>query len=347
MMAVDRSPASLSRTPAAFLGHGNPMNALEHNRYTEAWRAFGAGGAAAAGDPRDLARTGTSTPPRSPRWRGRGRSTTSTASRTSCSPSSTRRPALPSSPRRSPTSCNPTWVGLDHDSWGIDHGTWSVLVHAFPDADDPGRAAVDQRAASRSTTTSSSAPQLAPLRERGVLIVGSGNVVHNLRGIDWQPARRRLRLGAALRRGRAASACSTDPGDVRHARRAPRLPPRRPDARPLHPAALPRRAGRRRRRRRRRAGRRLRLRVAVDDLLHPRRHLPAPHESSTGELRSRCPDRACCRRRKPMPDAPISAPGSSRPFPGFSPCHCDRVVEHRARSAERPARSPPTVAGST
>ena len=85
--------------PAAFLGHGNPMNALEHNRYTEAWRPFGGAVPRPAGDPRRCRRTGTSTPPPSPRWRSPARSTTSTASPTSCSPSSTRRPARPRWPQ--------------------------------------------------------------------------------------------------------------------------------------------------------------------------------------------------------------------------------------------------------
>jgi 4,5-DOPA dioxygenase extradiol len=168
--------------PAIFFGHGNPLNALANNAYTEAWRRIG------VETPRPRAILSISA-----HWYVPGTGVTvSTSPRTIHDfggfPRELYRvqypaPGDPALARRVQELLSPLEVTLD-EAWGLDHGTWSVLRHVYPRADLP----VVQLSVDETQPASfhfEIGRQLAPLREEGVLIAGSGNLVHNLHSYAW------------------------------------------------------------------------------------------------------------------------------------------------------------------
>ena len=168
--------------PAIFFGHGNPMNALLRNPYTEAWAGIGS----------TLARPKAILCISAHWYVEEAAVTVSTAPRTIHDFGGFPRelyqvqypaPGDPHLAQRVQQLLAPVPVRLD-DHWGLDHGAWSVLAHVYPQADIP----VVQLSIDECRPPSfhyEIGRRLAPLREEGVLIVGSGNLVHNLHAYAW------------------------------------------------------------------------------------------------------------------------------------------------------------------
>ncbi|GAB1348640.1 4,5-DOPA dioxygenase extradiol [Ignavibacteriales bacterium] len=173
---------STGKMPVLFVGHGSPMNAIEENEFSAGWRKAG------------------ETLPKpsmilcvSAHWETNGTFVTAVPKPETIHdfygfPKAlfeVQYPALgsPELAKEISEEVKSTEVGLD-EKWGLDHGAWSVIKHMYPNADVPVvQLSLDKR--KDPAYHFELAKELAFLRRKGVLIVGSGNIVHNLRVIAW------------------------------------------------------------------------------------------------------------------------------------------------------------------
>jgi len=169
--------------PAIFFGHGNPMNALAKNAWTDSWAALG------KEIPRPRAVLCISAHWYLPATLVTGMIEPRTIHDFGGFPRELSQimypaPGDPELARSIQQLLAPTTVGLDETHWGLDHGTWSVLCHVFPEANVP----VVQLSIDETQPPEfhyEIAKRLNPLRDEGVLIMGSGNLVHNLHSYSW------------------------------------------------------------------------------------------------------------------------------------------------------------------
>lgn len=174
--------AATDKFPVLFLGHGSPMNAIEDNEFVQGFRKIGQ----TFEKPKAILVI-------SAHWETRGTFVTAMEHPATIHdfggfpqalfdvqyPA----PGSPSLAHETKRIVTKTEVHLD-DKWGLDHGSWSVVKHLYPNADVPIiQLSIDytQPAAYHYEI----AQQLAELRKKGVLIIGSGNMVHNLRMVAW------------------------------------------------------------------------------------------------------------------------------------------------------------------
>lgn len=185
MKASRMNTKNPSRMPAVFFGHGNPMYALEDNRYTKTWEQLG------ATLPRPKAILAISA-----HWTTRGTAVTAMATPQTIHDFGGFPQALfdvqypaagdPTLAARVRDLLAPLNVQMDQ-AWGLDHGTWSVLCKAYPQADLP-VIQLSMDATQPASFHFDIGRKLAALRDEGILIVGSGNIVHNLRSMVWGDA---------------------------------------------------------------------------------------------------------------------------------------------------------------
>lgn len=174
--------SSTAKMPVLFLGHGSPMNAIEENEFVTGFRNVGKQIAkpnailciSAHWETKGTFVTAMQNPPTIHDFGGFPKALFEVQYPA---------PGSPELANETKDAVKKTDVGLD-DKWGLDHGAWSVIKHLYPDADVP----VVQMSLDYYQTPQyhyELAKELASLREKGVLIIGSGNMVHNLRMLAW------------------------------------------------------------------------------------------------------------------------------------------------------------------
>jgi 4,5-DOPA dioxygenase extradiol len=174
--------APTERMPVLFIGHGSPMNAIEDNAYHRSWQALG------KTLPRPQAILSVSA-----HWLTKGTKVTGMSKPKTIHdfggfPKQLFDQEYPAPGSPEMAALTQKLVTNSHiqndDSWGLDHGTWSVLLPMYPAADIPVYQLsldYDQPPAYHYEI----GKELSKLRDKGVLIIGSGNLVHNLREVDW------------------------------------------------------------------------------------------------------------------------------------------------------------------
>ena len=180
--ALGHSLAPSERMPVLFIGHGSPMNAIADNAYSQSWKALGK----KLQRPQAILSV-------SAHWLTKGTKVASMSKPKTIHDFGGFPKALFDAEYPAPGSpdfakLTKELVTYSHvqtdESWGLDHGTWSVLLPMYPAADIP----VFQLSLDYDqppTYHYEIGKQLSKLRDKGVLIIGSGNLVHNLRAIDW------------------------------------------------------------------------------------------------------------------------------------------------------------------
>lgn len=176
------SNESTGSMPVLFIGHGNPMNAIEHNEFTEGWHLM----AETMPKPKAILCI-------SAHWETSGTMVTAMPNPITIHDFGgfpqqlfdVQYPAQgsPELAREVQDLITETPVKSD-DRWGLDHGTWSILKQMYPDASVPViQMSLDYHQSAQQQYDL--ARELSPLRKKGVLIIGSGNMIHNLRLVDW------------------------------------------------------------------------------------------------------------------------------------------------------------------